>query len=128
MNREEQIKKAHDLLSEGKFEEARSLVDAIKKHDAEELENKASEEQPEEDKIVEETKDEEKESEPEEQLEEEQPEEEQPEEQQKDERKTLIRARRRRRKYGKSSVRWKRNLSARNRSSWIFKLCTFSQP
>lgn len=61
MNREEQIKKAHDLLSEGKFEEARSLVDAIKKHDAEELENKASEEQPEEDKIVEETKDEEKE-------------------------------------------------------------------
>lgn len=61
MNREEQIKKAHDLLSEGKFEEARSLVDAIKKHDAEELENKASEEQPEEDKIVEEKKDEEKE-------------------------------------------------------------------
>lgn len=61
MNREEQIKKAHDLLSEGNFEEARSLVDAIKKHDAEELENKASEEQPEEDKIVEETKDEEKE-------------------------------------------------------------------
>lgn len=61
MNREEQIKKAHGLLSEGKFEEARSLVDAIKKHDAEELENKASEEQPEEDKIVEETKDEEKE-------------------------------------------------------------------
>lgn len=61
MNREEQIKKAHDLLSEGNFEEARSLVEAIKKHDAEELENKASEEQPEEDKIVEETKDEEKE-------------------------------------------------------------------
>ena len=61
MNREEQIKKAHDLLSEGKFEEARGLVDAIKKHDAEELENKASEEQPEEDKVVEETKDEEKE-------------------------------------------------------------------
>ena len=60
MNREEQIKKAHDLLSEGKFEEARSLVDAIKKHDAEELEHKASEEQPEEDKTVEETKDEEK--------------------------------------------------------------------
>lgn len=90
MNREEQIKKAHDLLSEGKFEEARSLVDAIKKHDAEELENKASEEQPEEDKIVEETKDEEKESEPEEQLEEEQPEEEQPEEQQKDEEKRSL--------------------------------------
>lgn len=55
MNREEQIKKAHDLLSEGKFEEARRLVDAIKKHDAEELESKASEKQPEEDKIVEET-------------------------------------------------------------------------
>lgn len=74
MNREEQIKKAHDLLSEGKFEEARSLVEAIKKHDAEELENKASEEQPEEDKTVEETKDEEKEdqkdSEPEKQPEE----------------------------------------------------------
>ena len=35
MNREEQIKKAHDLLSEGNFEEARSLVEAIKKHDAE---------------------------------------------------------------------------------------------
>lgn len=61
MNREEQIKKAHDLLSEGKFEEARSLVEAIKKHDAEELENKASEEQTKEDKTVEETKDEEKE-------------------------------------------------------------------
>lgn len=61
MNREEQIKKAHGLLSEGKFEEARSLVEAIKKHDAEELENKAFEEQPDEDKSVEETKDEEKE-------------------------------------------------------------------
>lgn len=75
MNREEQIKKAHDLLSEGKFEEARSLVEAIKKHDADELENKASEEQPEEDKTVEETKDEEqeeqKESEPEKQAEDE---------------------------------------------------------
>lgn len=59
MNREEQIKKAHDLLSEGKFEEARSLVEAIKKHDAEELENKASEEQPEENKTDEEPKDEE---------------------------------------------------------------------
>ena len=35
MNREEQIKKAQDLLSDGKFEEARSLVEAIKKHDAE---------------------------------------------------------------------------------------------
>lgn len=48
-------------MSEGKFEEARSLVEAIKKHDAEELENKAFEEQPDEDKSVEETKDEEKE-------------------------------------------------------------------
>lgn len=84
MNREEQIKKAHDLLSEGKFEEARSLVDAIKKHDAEELENKASEEQPEEDKIVEETKDEEKEApkEPEKEKE--------PEEQPKDEEKRSL--------------------------------------
>lgn len=84
MNREEQIKKAHDLLSEGKFEEARSLVDAIKKHDAEELENKASEKQPEEDKIIEETKDEEKEEQKE-------PEpEKQPEEQQKDEEKRSL--------------------------------------
>lgn len=80
MNREEQIKKAHDLLSEGKFEEARSLVDAIKKHDAEELENKASEEKPEEDKIVEETKDEEKEPEKEKE----------PEEQPKDEEKRSL--------------------------------------
>ena len=77
-------KKAHDLLSEGKFEEARSLVDAIKKHDAEELENKASEEQPEEDKIVEETKDEEKEEQQESETEE------QPEEQQKDEEKRSL--------------------------------------
>ena len=35
MNREEQIKKAHEFLSDGNFEEARSLVEAIKKHDAE---------------------------------------------------------------------------------------------
>lgn len=56
MNREEQIKKAHDLLSEGKFEEARSLVEAIKKHDAEALENKTSEEKPEENKTDEEPK------------------------------------------------------------------------
>ena len=35
MNREEQIKKAQELLSDGNFEEARSLVEAIKKHDAE---------------------------------------------------------------------------------------------
>lgn len=84
MNREEQIKKAHGLLSEGKFEEARSLVDAIKKHDAEELENKASEEQPEEDKIVEETKDEEKEEPKEPETEKE------PEEQPKDEEKRSL--------------------------------------
>lgn len=88
MNREEQIKKAHDLLSEGKFEEARSLVEAIKKHDAEELENKASEEQPEEDKIVEETKDEEKEEPKEEPKEPET--EKQPEEQPKDEEKRSL--------------------------------------
>jgi len=84
LNREEQIKKAHGLLSEGKFEEARSLVDAIKKHDAEELENKASEEQPEEDKIVEETKDEEKEEPKEPETEKE------PEEQPKDEEKRSL--------------------------------------
>nr|DAQ29419.1 MAG TPA: major capsid protein [Caudoviricetes sp.] len=84
MNREEQINKAHDLLSEGKFEEARSLVDAIKKHDAEELENKASEEQPEEDKIVEETKDEDKEEQKEPKTEK------QPEEQPKDEEKRSL--------------------------------------
>lgn len=84
MNREEQIKKAHDLLSEGNFDEARSLVDAIKKHDAEELENKASEEQPEEDKVVEETKDEEKEEQKEPETEK------QPEEQQKDEEKRSL--------------------------------------
>ena len=84
MNREEQIKKAHDLLSEGKFEEARSLVDAIKKHDAEELENKASEKQPEEDKVVEETKDEEKEEQKEPETEK------QPEEQPKDEEKRSL--------------------------------------
>lgn len=85
MNREEQIKKAHALLSEGNFEEARSLVEAIKKHDAKELENKASEEHPEEDKIVEETKDEETKDE------EKEPEtEKQPEEQQKDEEKRSL--------------------------------------
>lgn len=89
MNREEQIKKAHDLLSEGKFEEARSLVDAIKKHDAEEVEHKASEEQPKEDKTVEETKDEEtKDEEKEEQKEPET--EKQPEEQPKDEEKRSL--------------------------------------
>jgi HK97 family phage major capsid protein len=89
LNREEQIKKAHALLSEGNFEEARSLVEAIKKHDAKELENKASEEHPEEDKIVEETKDEEtKDEEKEEQKEPET--EKQPEEQQKDEEKRSL--------------------------------------
>lgn len=84
MNREEQIKKAHDLLSEGKFEEARSLVEAIKKHDAEELENKASEEQPEENKTVEEPKDEEQEEQQESDPEK------QPEEQPKDEEKRSL--------------------------------------
>lgn len=88
MNREEQIKKAHDLLSEGKFEEARSLVEAIKKHDAEELENKASEEQPEEDKIIEETKDEEKEEQKEQEPE--KKEETEPEKKQKDEEKRSL--------------------------------------
>lgn len=88
MNREEQIKKAHDLLSDGKFEEARSLVEAIKKQDAEELEKKASEKKPDEDKTVEETKDEEKE-EPKEQ-EPETKEEKEPEKKQKDEEKRSL--------------------------------------
>lgn len=88
MNREEQIKKAHDLLSEGNFEEARSLVEAIKKQDAEDLEKKASDKKPEEDKTVEETKDEEKE-EPKEQ-EPEKKEEQEPEKKQKDEEKRSL--------------------------------------
>lgn len=88
MNREEQIKKAHDLLSEGKFEEARSLVEAIKKQDAEELEKKASDKKPDEDKTVEETKDEEKE-EPKEQ-EPGKKEEKEPEKKQKDEEKRSL--------------------------------------
>lgn len=88
MNREEQIKKAHDLLSDGKFEEARSLVEAIKKQDAEELEKKASDKKPDEDKTVEETKDEEKE-EPKEQ-EPEKKEEKEPEKKQKDEEKRSL--------------------------------------
>lgn len=88
MNREEQIKKAHDLLSDGKFEEARSLVEAIKKQDAEELEKKASDKKPDEDKTVEETKDEEKE-EPTEQ-EPEKKEEKEPEKKQKDEEKRSL--------------------------------------
>lgn len=84
MNREEQIKKAHDLLSDGKFEEARSLVEAIKKQDAEELEKKASDKKPDEDKTVEETKDEEKEEPKEQETEKE------PEEQPKDEEKRSL--------------------------------------
>ena len=84
MNREEQIKKAQEFLSDGNFEEARSLVEAIKKHDAEELENKASEEQPKKDKVVEETKDEEKEEQKEPETEK------QPEEQPKDEEKRSL--------------------------------------
>lgn len=88
MNREEQIKKAHDLLSDGKFEEARSLVEAIKKQDAEEFEKKASDKKPDEDKTVEETKDEEKE-EPKEQ-EPEKKEEKEPEKKQKDEEKRSL--------------------------------------
>lgn len=88
MNREEQIKKAHDLLSEGNFEEARSLVEAIKKQDAEELEKKASDKKPDEDKTVEETKDEEKE-EPKEQ-EPEKKEEKEPEKKPKDEEKRSL--------------------------------------
>jgi HK97 family phage major capsid protein len=88
LNREEQIKKAHDLLSDGKFEEARSLVEAIKKQDAEELEKKASDKKPDEDKTVEETKDDEKE-EPKEQ-EPEKKEEKEPEKKQKDEEKRSL--------------------------------------
>jgi HK97 family phage major capsid protein len=88
LNREEQIKKAHDLLSDGKFEEARSLVEAIKKQDAEELEKKASDKKPDEDKTVEETKDEEKEQ-PKEQ-EPEKKEEKEPEKKQKDEEKRSL--------------------------------------
>jgi HK97 family phage major capsid protein len=96
LNREEQINKAHDLLSDGKFEEARSLVEAIKKQDAEELEKKASDKKPDEDKNVEETKDEEKEEpkeqEPEkkEEKEPEKKEEKEPEKKQKDEEKRSL--------------------------------------
>lgn len=50
MDREEQLKKAHDLLSEGQFEEARSLVEAVKKQDKEELDKKASEAEKEKEK------------------------------------------------------------------------------
>ena len=80
MNREEQIKKAHDLLSDGKFEEARSLVEAIKKQDAEELEKKASDKKPDEDKAVEEPKEQEPEKK----------EEKEPEKKQKDEEKRSL--------------------------------------
>ena len=62
MNREEQIKKAHDLLSEGNFEEARSLVEAIKKHDAE---HKAEDKKESEDKKEPEVKEQEDKKEPE---------------------------------------------------------------
>lgn len=88
MNREEQIKKAHDLLSDGNFEEARSLVEAIKKQDAEELEKKASDKKPDEDKTVEETKDEEKEEQKEQKPE--KKEEKEPEKKQKDEEKRSL--------------------------------------
>ena len=91
MNREEQIKKAHDLLSEGKFEEARSLVEAIKKHDAEALENKTSEEKPEENKTDEEPKDEEpKDEEPKKEEQEEPKNEEKTKKQKKDEEKRSL--------------------------------------
>lgn len=90
MNREEQIKKAHDLLSDGKFEEARSLVEAIKKQDAEELEKKASDKKPDEDKTVEETKDEEKEEPREQEPEKKEPEKKEPEKKQKDEEKRSL--------------------------------------
>ncbi|MBN2918497.1 MAG: phage major capsid protein [Lactobacillus sp.] len=91
MNREEQIKKAHDLLSDGKFEEARSLVEAIKKQDAENLEKKASDKKPDEDKPVEETKDDEKEEQKEQkQQESEKKEEKEPEKKQKDEEKRSL--------------------------------------
>lgn len=91
MNREEQIKKAHDLLSDGKFEEARSLVEAIKKQDAEELEKKASDKKPDEYKTVEETKDEEKEEQKEQEPEKkEEKEEKEPEKKQKDEEKRSL--------------------------------------
>lgn len=88
MNREEQIKKAHDLLSDGNFEEARSLVEAIKKQDAEELEKKASDKKPDEDKAVEETKDDEKEEQQEQEPK--KKEEKEPEKKQKDEEKRSL--------------------------------------
>ena len=89
MNREEQIKKAHDLLSDGKFEEARSLVEAIKKQDAEELEKKASDKKSDEDKPVEETK-ETKEKEEQKEQKPEKKEEKEPEKKQKDEEKRSV--------------------------------------
>lgn len=60
MNREEQIKKAQELLSDGNFEEARSLVESIKKHDAE---HKPEDEKEPEDKEPEDKESEDKESE-----------------------------------------------------------------
>lgn len=62
MNREEQIKKAQELLSDGNFEEARSLVEAIKKHDAE---HKAEDKKESEDKKEPEVKEQEDKKEPE---------------------------------------------------------------
>lgn len=62
MNREEQIKKAQALLSDGKFEEARSLVEAIKKHDAE---HKPEDKKESEDKKEPEVKEQEDKKEPE---------------------------------------------------------------
>ena len=62
MNREEQIKKAQELLSDGNFEEARSLVEAIKKHDAE---HKPEDKKESEDKKETEVKEQEDKKEPE---------------------------------------------------------------
>lgn len=90
MNREEQIKKAHDLLSEGKFEEARSLVEAIKKQDKEKADEKTSETQPEDNKEVKE-KQETEEKEPEKEEKDEEPkDEEKPKKQPKDEEKRSL--------------------------------------
>ncbi|UUW40459.1 major capsid protein [Enterococcus phage vB_Efm_LG62] len=92
MNREEQLKKAHDLLSEGQFEEARSLVEAVKKQDKEELEKKASDKKPDEDKTAEETKDDEKEEQKDqepEKKEEKEPEKKQKDEEEKEEKRSL---------------------------------------
>ena len=67
MDREEQIKKAQELLSDGNFEEARSLVEAIKKHDAEHKpeDKKEPEDKEQEDKKEPEDKEQEDKKEPE---------------------------------------------------------------